>query len=76
VEQPPDSVPVVVFKEGEVMSNINIFANAKDPICLRDDLYPAWLWTRECEQSKEEADRKKVKKLRKEYIRERNLMMS
>lgn len=36
---------MVQLKLGDTMTNINIFKDAKDPILLPDDEYPAWIWS-------------------------------
>jgi large subunit ribosomal protein L54 len=31
-------------KEGTVFKNLNIYAGKQEPVAMRDDQYPTWLW--------------------------------
>lgn len=38
-------IPVSSVKEGTVLKGLAVFAGTKDPVAMKDEDYPEWLWT-------------------------------
>lgn len=76
VEQPPSFVPTITYMPGEAMKNINIFAHQPEPQAMHDTDYPPWIYDCLDSHTKQPSLRERVKKMRKEYFRKRNLAAS
>ncbi|KAI3650196.1 hypothetical protein MP228_004934 [Amoeboaphelidium protococcarum] len=63
--------------EGTVMTGLNIFTGQQDPVAMKDEDYPEYLWTLLDQKPIEELPIKvQIKKLRKAHIKEVNSQSS
>ncbi|KAJ1886041.1 hypothetical protein LPJ66_009826, partial [Kickxella alabastrina] len=63
--------------QGTVLKGLNIYKEGKDPVALKDEEYPGWLWTLldvVPEEVKEERVRQRLQRSRE--IKEANFMKS
>ncbi|KAJ2781614.1 hypothetical protein H4R18_002758 [Coemansia javaensis] len=70
-------VPASSAVDGTVLKGLNIYKEGKDPVALKDEEYPAWLWTLLDEtpaDSLGERERQRVE--RSKAIKEANFMKS
>ncbi|KAJ1505080.1 hypothetical protein HMI54_006326 [Coelomomyces lativittatus] len=70
-----------ILPEGTPIKGINIFKDGKDPVALKDEDYPEWLWTCDAppkkEFTKEEENTKRYAKfVRKQKIKDHNFKKS
>ncbi|KAJ1930339.1 hypothetical protein IWQ60_000360 [Tieghemiomyces parasiticus] len=67
--------PVSMAPEGTVLKGLNFRTDGKDPVALKDEEYPAWLWTlTDTVASEELSDRLRLKRNNKERIKAANYM--
>ncbi|KAJ2606322.1 hypothetical protein H4R99_000530 [Coemansia sp. RSA 1722] len=62
---------------GTVLKGLNIYKEGKDPVALKDEEYPEWLWTlldEVPEEAKAEKERQRLQRSR--DIKESNFMKS
>ncbi|KAJ1730080.1 hypothetical protein LPJ61_003209 [Coemansia biformis] len=71
------SAPASSAVHGTVLKGLNIYKEGKDPVALKDDEYPAWLWTLLDEvPAGELAERERQRVERSKTIKESNFMKS
>ncbi|KAJ1956883.1 hypothetical protein EC988_001117 [Linderina pennispora] len=66
-----------IATQGTVLKGLNIYKDGKDPVALKDEEYPEWLWTlldTPAEESLGERERQRVQ--RSKVIKEANFMKS
>ncbi|KAJ2004970.1 hypothetical protein GGI04_001779 [Coemansia thaxteri] len=71
--QPPKSIAA----HGTVLKGLNIYKEGKDPVALKDEDYPEWLWTlldEVPEAAKSEREQQRLQRSR--AIKEANFMKS
>ncbi|KAJ2785928.1 hypothetical protein GGI15_001768 [Coemansia interrupta] len=62
---------------GSVLKGLNIYKDGKDPVALKDEEYPEWLWTLLDEVPHEQKPEKERQRLeRSRAIKEANFMKS
>lgn len=69
-------------REGTVLKGCNVYKNAQDPVAMKDEEYPAWLWEvldPEIQRKKLEADsikaaRKRRRELNRQKIKQQNFL--
>ncbi|KAJ2161274.1 hypothetical protein GGF46_001616 [Coemansia sp. RSA 552] len=44
-QKPKEKTPVSSATKGSILRGLNIYKEGQDPVALKDEEYPAWLWT-------------------------------
>ncbi|KAJ2761101.1 hypothetical protein IWQ56_003908 [Coemansia nantahalensis] len=71
------SAPASSAAHGTVLKGLNIYKEGNDPVALKDDEYPAWLWTLlDKAPAGESAERERQRVERSKTIKEANFMKS
>ncbi|KAJ1733395.1 hypothetical protein H4S06_001592 [Coemansia sp. BCRC 34490] len=71
------SRPASSAPHGTVLKGLNIYKDGKDPVALKDEEYPDWLWTIMDEVPKEGLSEREGQRLeRSKTIKESNFMKS
>ncbi|KAJ1836662.1 hypothetical protein LPJ63_000154 [Coemansia sp. RSA 2711] len=76
-QKPPTARPVSSVAHGTVLKGLNIYKEGKDPVALKDEEYPDWLWTmldKVPDEQKSEREQQRLK--RSKSIKEANFMKS
>ncbi|KAJ2714460.1 hypothetical protein H4R19_001715 [Coemansia spiralis] len=71
------TAPVSSAVHGTVLKGLNIYKDGQDPVALKDDEYPAWLWTLlDKTPADKVAERERQRVERSKAIKESNFMKS
>ncbi|KAJ2547581.1 hypothetical protein EV175_005163 [Coemansia sp. RSA 1933] len=71
------SRPVSSAPHGTVLKGLNIYKEGKDPVALKDEEYPEWLWTILDNVPRENLSEREVQRLdRSKAVKEANFMKS
>ncbi|KAJ2527914.1 hypothetical protein GGH20_002864 [Coemansia sp. RSA 1937] len=76
-QKPVKKYPASLATHGTVLKGLNIYKQGKDPVALKDEEYPDWLWTLLDEVPFEEKTVREQQRLtRSKAIKEANFMKS